>query len=142
MFIQIFVANPNKPRDVKIILGKNKGKLLELLHNLSPGKGYCAFSWFKTYNYIVFIWIFILWFSIIEIKFIWWAINFISFAVFRFRRWAIWRGKRVYHQGNWKNISLSDLFYNSCVWFYNNSFFCVYSNLIWCKDFMLVSVSK
>lgn len=44
MFIQIFVANPNKPRDVKIILGKNKGKLLELLHNLSPGKGYCAFS--------------------------------------------------------------------------------------------------
>nr|AFK34649.1 unknown [Medicago truncatula] len=36
---KIFVANPNKPRDVKIILGKNKGKLLELLHNLSPGKG-------------------------------------------------------------------------------------------------------
>lgn len=40
MFIQIFVANPNKPRDVKIILGKNQGKLLGLLHNLSPGKGY------------------------------------------------------------------------------------------------------
>ncbi|GAU20072.1 hypothetical protein TSUD_381640 [Trifolium subterraneum] len=37
--LTIFVANPNKPREVKIILGKNKGKLLELLHNLSPGKG-------------------------------------------------------------------------------------------------------
>ncbi|CAL5183837.1 unnamed protein product [Lathyrus oleraceus] len=36
---KIFVANPNKPRDVKIILGKNQGKLLGLLHNLSPGKG-------------------------------------------------------------------------------------------------------
>ncbi|KAK2394022.1 mitochondrial import inner membrane translocase subunit TIM22-4 [Trifolium repens] len=36
---KIFVANPNKPREVKIILGKNKEKLLELLHNLSPGKG-------------------------------------------------------------------------------------------------------
>ncbi|CAJ2658522.1 unnamed protein product [Trifolium pratense] len=35
---KIFVANPNKPREVKIILGKNKEKLLELLHNLSPGK--------------------------------------------------------------------------------------------------------
>lgn len=40
MCIQVFVANPNKPREVKIILGKNQEKLLELLHNLSPGKGY------------------------------------------------------------------------------------------------------
>ncbi|CAK8531003.1 unnamed protein product [Lathyrus sativus] len=36
---KIFVANPNKPRNVKIILGKNQEKLLGLLHNLSPGKG-------------------------------------------------------------------------------------------------------
>ncbi|KAF7837204.1 calcium-binding protein 39 [Senna tora] len=35
----VFVANPNKPRDVKFILTKNREKLLELLHNLSPGKG-------------------------------------------------------------------------------------------------------
>lgn len=40
MFIQVFVANPNKPRDVKLILAKNQEKLLELLRNLSPGKGY------------------------------------------------------------------------------------------------------
>ncbi|OIV95877.1 hypothetical protein TanjilG_06853 [Lupinus angustifolius] len=37
--LRVFVANPNKPRDVKIILAKNKEKLLELLQNLSPGKG-------------------------------------------------------------------------------------------------------
>ncbi|KAK7303199.1 hypothetical protein RJT34_14101 [Clitoria ternatea] len=36
---KVFVANPNKPRDVKIILSKNQEKLLELLQNLSPGKG-------------------------------------------------------------------------------------------------------
>ncbi|CAL0309049.1 unnamed protein product [Lupinus luteus] len=36
---KVFVANPNKPREVKIILTKNKEKLLELLQNLSPGKG-------------------------------------------------------------------------------------------------------
>ncbi|KAE9591421.1 hypothetical protein Lal_00038897 [Lupinus albus] len=36
---KVFVANPNKPRDVKIILTKNKEKLLDLLQNLSPGKG-------------------------------------------------------------------------------------------------------
>ncbi|XP_028792390.1 calcium-binding protein 39-like isoform X2 [Neltuma alba] len=36
---KVFVANPNKPRDVKIILAKNQEKLLELLHNLSPAKG-------------------------------------------------------------------------------------------------------
>ncbi|KEH17676.1 hypothetical protein MtrunA17_Chr4g0020191 [Medicago truncatula] len=32
---KFFVANPNKPREVKIILCKNKEKLLELLHKLS-----------------------------------------------------------------------------------------------------------
>lgn len=37
--LQIFVANPNKPQEVKIILARNHEKLLELLHNLSPGKG-------------------------------------------------------------------------------------------------------
>nr|POE98046.1 calcium-binding protein 39 [Quercus suber] len=36
---KVFVANPNKPREVKVILAKNHEKLLELLHNLSPGKG-------------------------------------------------------------------------------------------------------
>ncbi|KAK4283584.1 hypothetical protein QN277_000520 [Acacia crassicarpa] len=36
---KVFVANPNKPREVKIILSKNREKLLELLHDLSPGKG-------------------------------------------------------------------------------------------------------
>ncbi|KAG4939237.1 hypothetical protein JHK82_044963 [Glycine max] len=36
---KVFVANPNKPREVKIILLKNQEKLLDLLHNLSPGKG-------------------------------------------------------------------------------------------------------
>ncbi|XP_027333567.1 calcium-binding protein 39 isoform X4 [Abrus precatorius] len=36
---KVFVANPNKPREVKIILAKNQEKLLELLRNLSPGKG-------------------------------------------------------------------------------------------------------
>ncbi|RZB82111.1 Calcium-binding protein 39 isoform C [Glycine soja] len=37
--LRVFVANPNKPREVKIILSKNQEKLLDLLHNLSPGKG-------------------------------------------------------------------------------------------------------
>lgn len=37
--LQIFVANPSKPQEVKIILARNHEKLLELLHNLSPGKG-------------------------------------------------------------------------------------------------------
>ncbi|KHN37545.1 Calcium-binding protein 39 [Glycine soja] len=36
---KVFVANPNKPREVKIILSKNQEKLLDLLHNLSPRKG-------------------------------------------------------------------------------------------------------
>ncbi|QCD77055.1 calcium-binding protein 39 [Vigna unguiculata] len=36
---KVFVANPHKPREVKLILAKNQEKLLELLHNLSPGKG-------------------------------------------------------------------------------------------------------
>ncbi|KAM3707496.1 hypothetical protein ACJW31_02G029300 [Castanea mollissima] len=36
--LKVFVANPNKPREVKVILAKNHEKLLELLHNLSPGK--------------------------------------------------------------------------------------------------------
>ncbi|KAK8572998.1 hypothetical protein V6N13_048560 [Hibiscus sabdariffa] len=35
---KVFVANPNKPREIKIILAKNHEKLLELLQNLS-GKG-------------------------------------------------------------------------------------------------------
>ncbi|KAK6930064.1 Mo25-like, partial [Dillenia turbinata] len=36
---KVFVANPNKPREIKVILAKNHEKLLELLHNLSGGKG-------------------------------------------------------------------------------------------------------
>ncbi|XP_042064679.1 calcium-binding protein 39-like isoform X1 [Salvia splendens] len=36
---KVFVANPNKPRDIKLILAKNHEKLLALLQNLSPGKG-------------------------------------------------------------------------------------------------------
>lgn len=36
---KVFVANPNKPREIKLILAKNHEKLLELLHNLSAGKG-------------------------------------------------------------------------------------------------------
>lgn len=36
--MQVFVANPNKPREIKIILAKNHEKLLELLNSLS-GKG-------------------------------------------------------------------------------------------------------
>ncbi|KAJ0034293.1 hypothetical protein Pint_24964 [Pistacia integerrima] len=36
---KVFVANPNKPREVKVILAKNHEKLLELLRNLSAGKG-------------------------------------------------------------------------------------------------------
>ncbi|KAJ6989189.1 hypothetical protein NC653_021929 [Populus alba x Populus x berolinensis] len=36
---KVFVANPSKPREVKMILAKNHEKLLELLLNLSAGKG-------------------------------------------------------------------------------------------------------
>ncbi|KAK9289150.1 hypothetical protein L1049_017623 [Liquidambar formosana] len=36
---KIFVANPNKPREIKVILAKNNEKLVTLLHNLSAGKG-------------------------------------------------------------------------------------------------------
>ncbi|KAK0607076.1 hypothetical protein LWI29_008925 [Acer saccharum] len=36
---KVFVANPNKPREVKAILARNHEKLLELLQNLSAGKG-------------------------------------------------------------------------------------------------------
>ncbi|KAG6764809.1 hypothetical protein POTOM_032296 [Populus tomentosa] len=35
---KVFVANPSKPREVKMILAKNHEKLLELLLNLSAGK--------------------------------------------------------------------------------------------------------
>ncbi|GLT99266.1 hypothetical protein SLE2022_167130 [Rubroshorea leprosula] len=35
---KVFVANPNKPGEVKLILAKNHEKLLDLLQNLS-GKG-------------------------------------------------------------------------------------------------------
>ncbi|KAF2311042.1 hypothetical protein GH714_019266 [Hevea brasiliensis] len=37
--MQVFVANPNKPREVKVILAKNNERLVELLDNLSIGKG-------------------------------------------------------------------------------------------------------
>lgn len=40
LLLQVFVANPNKPREVKVILAKNHEKLTELLQNLSAGKGY------------------------------------------------------------------------------------------------------
>ncbi|KAM2211870.1 hypothetical protein COP1_022121 [Malus domestica] len=36
---KVFVANPNKPQEVKLILAKNHEKLTDLLHNLSAGKG-------------------------------------------------------------------------------------------------------
>ncbi|KAK2646845.1 hypothetical protein Ddye_022040 [Dipteronia dyeriana] len=36
---KVFVANPNKPREVKVILARNHEKLLQLLRNLSAGKG-------------------------------------------------------------------------------------------------------
>ncbi|XP_068327031.1 uncharacterized protein [Pyrus communis] len=36
---KVFVANPNKPREVKLILAKNHEKLMDLLQNLSAGKG-------------------------------------------------------------------------------------------------------
>ncbi|PSR85179.1 Calcium-binding protein [Actinidia chinensis var. chinensis] len=36
---KVFVANPNKPREIKVILAKNHERLLDLLQNLSPGKG-------------------------------------------------------------------------------------------------------
>lgn len=35
------MANPNKPREIKIILARNHEKLLALLNDLSPGKGDC-----------------------------------------------------------------------------------------------------
>ncbi|KAJ7980164.1 Calcium-binding protein 39 [Quillaja saponaria] len=41
---KVFVANPNKPREIKVILAKNHERLLELLHNLSGGKGHYTFS--------------------------------------------------------------------------------------------------
>ncbi|KAJ6764128.1 PROTEIN MO25 [Salix koriyanagi] len=41
---KVFVANPSKPREVKMILAKNHEKLLELFHNLSAGKGNNAFE--------------------------------------------------------------------------------------------------
>lgn len=37
--MQIFVANPNKPREIKVILAKNDERLLALLQSLSGGKG-------------------------------------------------------------------------------------------------------
>ncbi|KAK3010661.1 hypothetical protein RJ639_011826 [Escallonia herrerae] len=37
--MKVFVANPNKPRDIKVILAKNHERLLALLYNLSAGKG-------------------------------------------------------------------------------------------------------
>ncbi|KAK2646841.1 hypothetical protein Ddye_022036 [Dipteronia dyeriana] len=37
--LKVFVANPNKPREVKVILARNHEKLLQLLRNLSAGKG-------------------------------------------------------------------------------------------------------
>ncbi|GMP76901.1 hypothetical protein CsSME_00033375 [Camellia sinensis var. sinensis] len=36
---KVFVANPNKPQEIKVILAKNHERLLGLLHSLSPGKG-------------------------------------------------------------------------------------------------------
>ncbi|XP_010279067.1 PREDICTED: calcium-binding protein 39 [Nelumbo nucifera] len=36
---KVFVANPNKPLEIIQILAKNHEKLLELLHNLSVGRG-------------------------------------------------------------------------------------------------------
>ncbi|XP_010052020.2 calcium-binding protein 39 isoform X1 [Eucalyptus grandis] len=36
---KVFVANPNKPPEIKVILSKNHEKLVSLLHNLSGGKG-------------------------------------------------------------------------------------------------------
>ncbi|XP_057467734.1 uncharacterized protein LOC130757103 [Actinidia eriantha] len=36
---KVFVANPNKPQEIKVILAKNHERLMDLLQNLSPGKG-------------------------------------------------------------------------------------------------------
>lgn len=44
--MQVFVANPNKPQDVKMILAKNHEKLVELLQNLYVGKGKLRFKKF------------------------------------------------------------------------------------------------
>ncbi|CDP18002.1 unnamed protein product [Coffea canephora] len=43
---KVFVANPNKPREIKVILSKNHEKLLALLHDLSAGKGKCMTNFF------------------------------------------------------------------------------------------------
>jgi hypothetical protein len=54
LYVQVFVANPNKPREVKVILAKNHGKLLELLHNLSAGKGNYAFKLDSQRGHVIF----------------------------------------------------------------------------------------
>ncbi|XP_019156948.1 PREDICTED: calcium-binding protein 39 [Ipomoea nil] len=36
---KVFVANPNKPKEIKVILAKNHERLLDLLNSLSTGKG-------------------------------------------------------------------------------------------------------
>ncbi|KAL2524216.1 Mo25 family protein [Abeliophyllum distichum] len=36
---EVYIANPSKPREIKIILAKNHEKLLALLYDLSPGRG-------------------------------------------------------------------------------------------------------
>jgi hypothetical protein len=38
-WMQVFVANPNKPRDIIQVLVDNHRELLKLLHNLPTGKG-------------------------------------------------------------------------------------------------------
>jgi len=124
LFIQVFVANPHKPREVKLILAKNQEKLLELLHNLSPGKGCNTFSNSLLWS----LWlhnVFLNFYSAYEHlnkQFLLHVISICSVTFFRFRRWAIWGGKRVYHQGNCKAIMLSYISYSSCVWFCNKSF--------------------
>ncbi|KAK4379921.1 hypothetical protein RND71_001783 [Anisodus tanguticus] len=37
ILLQVFVANPNKPREIKLILAKNHERLLALLNNLGKG---------------------------------------------------------------------------------------------------------
>ncbi|KAE9453189.1 hypothetical protein C3L33_14906, partial [Rhododendron williamsianum] len=51
---KVFVANPNKPRDIKVILAKNHERLLALLHNLSPGKGKSTLIMSFAANYSLF----------------------------------------------------------------------------------------
>ncbi|KAI4378894.1 hypothetical protein MLD38_016314 [Melastoma candidum] len=48
MLLQVFVANPNKPPEIKAILAKNHEKLLSLLHDLPASKG-------KSYVILAFI---------------------------------------------------------------------------------------